>query len=666
MMMFRRLFAVCSLLALAACGGSGGSEGSPPFGSGGPPPVSVSDLVIVLGADTVANNSTTPVPVTVTALDSNRASIKGATISVAADADAVLTLTSGNTTNDSGQVVGTVSYGSNKNPRNITVTATSGSITKTARLVVVQGSGVPTAADLALVLSAPSIANSGTAVVTATATAVDVNRNAIAGIPITMQVDNGATILVSGAVTDATGRVTGQVGIGANPANRPIRVIATSGTLTREAVLQVTGMKVAATALPAVVAPGGAGRVQFKVTNTNNTPLSNFDISVSGVGGVTTTAKTDSNGSYEYVYTAPTAGGELLIRGASGGAEAGVTVIVQAGPGAIPNVPVGSVASASVTANPSVVTVNTVGSTENRAEIRALFVGANNAPIRNIRVRFDLNGDANSVGGTFTAGTNLVYSDVNGTALTSYIPGTRFSPTDGLTVRVCWDYQDFALGSCPNSALTTLTVISDALSVTIGTDNLVVVDDLVYTQRFVIQVNDSSGLAKSDVLVSPLLDLTSYLQGFWFRAGDIWQKTTTATGCENEDVNRNGVLETYANGLKEDANSNGQLDPRKADAVISFDGPNRTGATGQVKLKLTYPKNVGSWVRYKITVAATGVSGTEGRANFSGLLLVPITDVRAEATPAFVNSPYGSTDGNPRIVVGPNFPAGPVASLCSK
>jgi hypothetical protein len=316
------------------------------------------------------------------------------------------------------------------------------------------------------------------------------------------------------------------------------------------------------------------------------------------------------------------------------------------------------------------VTINTAGITDNRSEIRALFVGANNQPIRNVRVRFDLNGDLNSIGGTFTAGQTLVYSDVNGIAQTSYIPSTRFSPTDGLTVRACWDYQDFAASTCPNAALTTITVISDALSVSIGTDNLIDTSvPLVFTQRFVIQVNDSSGLAKSDVQISPLLDLTSYRQGFWTRppGAQRWTKTETAVGCENEDVNRNGVLETYANGLREDANNNGQLDPRKADAVISFDGATKTDIAGRVVLKLTYPRNVGSWVDFKIIVAATGVSGTEGRATFSGLLLVPIADVLAEASPAFVLSPYGQTDGgNPRVIVGPAFPNQPVASLCTR
>ena len=68
-------------------------------------------------------------------------------------------------------------------------------------------------------------------------------------------------------------------------------------------------------------------------------------------------------------------------------------------------------------------------------------------------MRFDLNGDANSIGGTLAAGSNIVYSDAQGVAITNYSPGERSSPTNGLTVRACWDYADFSQGSCPEPGL---------------------------------------------------------------------------------------------------------------------------------------------------------------------------------------------------------------------
>lgn len=668
-----------ALLTLAACGGGGGDSGSAPFpappgGGGTAPPLTAADLAVVLSSDTISNAGTATVTLTVTALDANRNALKDIPLAISANNDAVVTLAAGSTTNAVGQVVATVGIGSNRTNRVITIAAASGTVNKSATLTVVTGvPPVPTASDISLALSAPTIANSGSATVTATVTAVDANRNAISGIPVTLRVDNEASILVSAATTDTAGVVRGVIAIGANKTNRAIKVIATSGSLVREAGLQVVGTQITATALPAVLTPGATGRVQYRVIDANNAPLTALPIRVLGPAGVVTDAVTDSNGAYEYIFVAPaTATGttNLDVKATAGGVERTVVIVVQSGPGTIPNVPLNSVLSASVRANPSVVPVNSGVLTSSRSEVRALFVGTANKPIGNVRVRFDLNNDANSIGGTFTSGNTLIYSDANGIAATTYVPGSRFSPTDGLTIRACWDYADFIAGSCPNAALTTVTVISEPLSVTVGTDNLILTSEpLVYIQRFVVQVNDSSGLAKADVKISPLLDLTSYSQGFWERpqGADRWDQIVTTANCGNEDVNRNGVLEVYSNGQREDANDNGQLEPRKADAVVSFEGVDTTGPTGRIILRVAYPRNVGSWVRYMLTVAANGVSGTEGRANFSGVLAVPIDDVKAEGEPAFVSSPYGREQNAPRVVVTvPNVTPVASASLCTR
>lgn len=523
--------------------------------------------------------------------------------------------------------------------------------------------GTSTASDLAISLSAPSLSNSGTDTVTATVTAVDANRNTVSGIPVSISVDNQATVAVSGATTGPAGTVTGVVSVGSSRANRTVLITAVTGQLTRQVSLQIVGTRLTATALPAVLAPSTAGVVQYRVVDANSNPLSNTPITITGPGGAQSTANTGSNGEFVYQYTSPSAAGNLDINASAGGATLITTVIVQSSATAIPPVPAGTVRSASVSANPSVVPVNSSAATANRAEVRALFVGDSNAPIRNIRVRFDLAGDINSVGGSFTTGSTIIYSDVNGIASSAYVPAARFSPTDGLTIRACWGYVDFAAGACPNSTSATLTVISDALSVSLGTDELIVLSDLSYVKRFLVQVNDSSGLAKADVLVTPLLDLPSYAKGQYNFVASKWVQMVTTANCENEDVNRNGVVEVYSNGAVEDANGNGQLDPRKADVAVAFEGPNRTNASGQVILRLTYPRNVASWIRFNLTAAAAGVAGTEGRASFTGVLPVPAAALASEAPPAFVLSPYGVLASPSVIVTTPNGSAS--ASLCT-
>ncbi len=512
----------------------------------------------------------------------------------------------------------------------------------------------PTASDLALTLSSPTVNNAGTDTVIVTATAVDANRNTVANIPITISVDSGATVQVSGTATTASGQVTGTVGIGSDRSNRTITVRAVSGTITREVAIRVIGTRITATALPAVLAPGQAGTVQYVVVDATGNALAAVPVSITGPGGTTSNGTTGVNGDFVFSYTAPATTGSLNIRAGAAGVESITTVLVQSGTSTLPSVPADSVRSATVRANPSVVAVNTGASTLNRAEVRALFVGNSNAPVANVRVRFDLDGDTNSIGGTFASGSNLVYSDGNGIALTSYIPGTRFSPTDGVTLRACWDYNDFAAGTCPNAARTTVTVISDALSVTIGSDDLIVTGDLVYVKRFIVQVNDSSGLAKPDVQISPLLDLPVYLKGVYTRVGTAWVRTS-AQSCDNEDLNRNGVLEVYSNGGIEDANDSRALEPRKADVAVAFEGGSRTNSAGQLILRITYPKNVASWIEYDLTVAASGVAGTEGRATFSGTLPVPVEAISAAGAPAFRVSPYGTnTSSSVTIVTTPD------------
>ena len=256
----------------------------------------------------------------------------------------------------------------------------------------------------------------------------------------------------------------------------------------------------------------------------NSNPMSSQTIVVNGVNGVENSGTTDSNGTYSYAYTAPSQQRQRRYPRHRGRAcPTTQTVLVQSGTGTIPPAAV-AVRSASLAASPSVVPVNT-GTTSNRSELRALFVGPFNAPVQNVRVRFDLAGDVNNIGGSLTSGTNVVYSDANGVATTAYVPGSRFSPTDGLTVRACWSANDFPAGTCPNATTATLTVVSEALSVSIFTDALIQVSDLSYIKTYMVQVMDSSGSAKGGVEISKSVDIVRYFKGEWLVDGDKWVKS---------------------------------------------------------------------------------------------------------------------------------------------
>ena len=647
MMSWRAWAATLAAAVLAAACGGGGSSGTPLVG--GTPSPTVADLTVTSSSPTVPNVTTSTVLITVTAVDANRATVADVPVTLSVDSGGTIKQSAAKT-NASGTVTGTLSIGSDITPRRITVTATSGSLTRTVAVNVVANAEVA-ASDMTLTLSPSAVlSNSGTATVTATATAVDANRNTVASIPVTISVDSGATVQVSSSTTNADGQVNGTVSIGDDRSNRTIVVTAVSGTITRTASIQVTGSKITATVLGKVLSPGQTGTIQYRLVDVNGNPMIGKRFVVTGPTGVQTVTTTGSNGDYDYSFPAPAVAGTVNIRASAAGVEDVQSIVVNTGTGAIPPV-TGTVRSASVSANPSVVAINTA-TTTNRSEIRALFLSDANAPVANVRVRFDLDGDKQSIGGALTSGTTMVYSDANGVATSAYVPANRFSPTDGVTVRACCDYNDFAAGQCPNAVRSTLTVVNDALSVTIGTNNLIGTGDstLTYVTRYVVQVVDSSGVAAKDVQVSSVVDLTYYYKGVWVVLKDDvkWTQVSMAT-CANEDLNRNGVAEVFSNGVVEDANhsfnlSPGRpaLDPRKADVAVSFEGSSKTNASGQVVLRIEYPQSVGSWVKFNLVASASGVAGTEGRANFEGVLGVPASVVnKVDADPPFKLSPYG-------------------------
>ena len=461
----------------------------------------------------------------------------------------------------------------------------------------------------------------------------------MAGIPVSFTVDNGATFTQSGSATGTDGTSVATVSTGADPSNRLITVTATSGSLTATRTFVVTGSVLTATGSAIVLPSSANNQIIFRLTNANGTGVANQPITIdAGVLGVTA-ASTDVNGNYTYTYTAPASAGSLDIVGTAGGVSKTLTVLVQAGAGGIAPA-VGPINSASVSANPSVVSTNSA-STNNRTEIRALFVGPGNAAVARVRVRFDLNGDPNNIGGTFSTGAgSVIYADANGVASTAYIPASKASPTNGVTIRACYDINDFAAAACPNQTTTTITVVSDPLSVTIGSNDKVVIGpkDLTYIRQFVVLVVDASGKAKANVDVVPSIDLDRYWKGFYTKNLSTWVQNSNAGGCVNEDGNRNGVLEA---GLNEDINHSGALEPRKSDVAVSILGTGKTDDSGTATVQIEYPQNVATWARVKILVSATGVSGTEGRATWTEILPAPASAFTAASFPAFGISPYG-------------------------
>lgn len=631
-----------------------------------------SDLILTLSSPTIVNTGAEQVMATVTALDAKRNVLPNTGVTITVDNGATAA-PSGTVTNANGVVTAQVGIGGLSTNRTIVVTAMAGGLTRTANLTVTDTptTAGPVASDLSLSLSATSLPNAGTSTLRATVAAVDANRNALPGIPVTIRVDESAVATVSGAVTNNAGLVTADIGIGADRSNRLVTVTATSGGLTRTASFRVIGAKLTSAFSPIVNTGSTGNQIEFTLVDVNDVAMPDQVVSLTSPQLGTATGTTDARGKYVYSYAAPANPGTVVVTASAAGyaLPEDIRITVQtAGTGSVP-VAVGPVDSASLTPSPSVVSVNADATTDNQVQLRALFVKAGNTPIPNVRVRFDLADNLNNSDGTVTwVGGDYAYTNANGVATGTFRAGTRSSPTNGVTIRACYALNDwdFAANPCPNAVISTITVASEALSVNIRTNELIKSGDasLTYIKEFVVMVVDAAGQAKPDVQITPSVDLTGFYKGFYFWNGDFWQQqltlantenyswsgsgwtqggTTTQPVCPNDDVNRNGIRETG-----EDLNGNGEIDPRKADVAIKMVGSSKTDANGLAIVQIEYGRSLGTWVDFVVTVTASGVAGTEARARFVGNLYglgnlpVPGSALTNENVfPAFGISPYG-------------------------
>jgi hypothetical protein len=553
MMIFKRLFSTCVVLSLAACGGGGGSPGTPLYGSGTPPP-------------------------------------------------------------------------------------TSGVSVSTLSIVLTDALGAPVS----------SLANNVNSTIKATVTALDASNAVVPGAAVTVSVDL-AQISPSGTVTDDKGQITAQISMGSDRANRTVTVSARSTNAQTTATFLVTGARLTGTT-PPTAAPSTEIQLTYTLEDASANAIANQAIALTGNGAAVAQGVTDASGKWVARVTTPAATGPFTLVATA--ANTTLERIVQVQTSAVPVADI-AVLSSSVSANPSVVGINST-TTSNSTTIRALFKGASNAPVPRVRVRFTLP-DPNSVGGRFSD-IETVYSDATGTATTTYIPGPVSSPTDGVIVRACWATADFnaptAPGVCPAAAAdgspvrstdATLTVVDEALRLSIGTDELIGAPNLTYTKEYVVVVVDASGRAKADVEVTPKIDLTRFYKGFYGLAVDTWVRTAPTgilqtPGCNNEDSNRNGSRE-----VGEDVNGNLELDP--AGVTITMVGTSKTDASGKAIVRIEYPRDRATWIDYIITVTGK-VGGSEGLAVYNGTLPALASAIKnKDVPPSFQFSPYG---------VGPN------------
>ncbi|MEO0975472.1 MAG: hypothetical protein AAFX85_20470, partial [Pseudomonadota bacterium] len=129
---------------------------------------------------------------------------------------------------------------------------------------------------------------------------------------------------------------------------------------------------------------------------------------------------------------------------------------------------------------------------------------------------------------------------------------------------------------------------------------------------------DGNGVAGVEIQLSVLSE--RWQKGYW--VGDPianrWFTVVNAT-CDDEDTNRNGVLD-----VGEDLNGNGLIDV--GNTAVIRPGVATTDDTGQILAFIDYAQEVSTWLQV-VVEAKTDVQGTEFSENSSFLLPVLSADV---------------------------------------
>ena len=329
--MLKRLISIATVLVgtlMAGCGGGGGSAGTPSFGGGGgggsPAPggtaPTVADIAVLLSSPTIPNTGVGTVAATITALDSNRVALPGATLAVSVNSNAVLTLpASGAVTDASGRVVAQVGSGSDQNNRDITITASANGITRTAVLKVVNSTVGSLPTSIELIAGSTSVGTGGDGVVVR-AFVKDAGNNALPGVPVNFSTSTGTLSGVT-ATTDASGSASATIAAGADRSNRSAVLTATSGTVSSTLTLPITGTRLILSG-PSALIRGSTANFDVVVTDSKSNVVSNVTITgTSSLGNPLSAAAgtaTNASGQVRYGYTATTAGTDNLVFSGAG------------------------------------------------------------------------------------------------------------------------------------------------------------------------------------------------------------------------------------------------------------------------------------------------------------------------------------------------------------
>jgi hypothetical protein len=584
-----------------------------------------------------------PVDVTVISRDANGQAISGRAVQfTVTDPDNTayasnFSQTTGTThsTGANGQLTATLSTGSSKANRTITLTAKVDGASA-AIPVTVTGTTLAVSGTNAMVFGASAKLN---------AVLTDSSGKPISSVPLQVTSSAGNTVALGNPSTDANGKAVVTF-TGTRAGTDTLTVSGGGASSSYSITVSSNGFAFATPQPDTVTGIGEELPISVRWTD-NGQPVVNKMVSFAATRGTFVAPSpiaTDSNGVATTRLKSASAGPSIVT--ASGPAGSGVAGSINvAFESRLP------AANLDLQADKTTVSINPPGISGNVATLTAVVRDASNNRLANRVVNFRIEQDP-SQGALSTAS---AITDSNGIAKSQYVPSGQSSPTNGVVIIA--QVVDTLVQSRPLR----LTVASQNLFVRIGTDNAVETDSPNYIKKYAAFVTDAAGNpvpnATVQFLIRPRQDEAydpdisadafqrrttgdyAYYKGIYIWRDPFWVQINEAggspIGCYNEDVNFNGIIFDAG----EDFNKNGMLDTGNSYSVNTSAVTNNAGFA---LASITYPKDRANWTG--VTLKATAqVSGTEATVTASFVLPAASADLNKDnVSPPGLRSPYGT------------------------
>jgi hypothetical protein len=597
---------------VAAC--SGGSDdslvgGQAPVTPGGTP--NVATLALLTSSPQIPSDGSAPATISALVRDANNNVMSGVSVIFSSNSGS-LVVSQPATTDSNGVLTATLSAAGDPSNRAITVTGISGSAQSTVTVNVV-GTTMSLSGPTSLGLGASGAYN---------VVLTDAGNRGIGGTSVTITSSSNNGISQTPVFTDNLGRASFNL-TASNGGADTLTASALGIQASQSVNVSADSFTFTSPAPNTEVALGANVLVNARWLQ-NNAPVANRAVSFATTRGTLSAASVNTNatGDAQVTVTANNAGPAVITATNADGTS------VQLNLEFVATTP----ATLELQADPFTVP------TTSQSTITAIVRDANGNLVKNQLVNFVL---TDITGGSLSVA--QLATNSQGRAQTFYNAGTTTSAVDG--VRIDATVQGTAVTDFVN-----LTVARREVFISLGTGNEIAEPNTAqYSKEWVVQVTDAqgNGVANVDLTVS-ILSLRYWegarafiTPGGWVTRPGI--EALPALGCPDEDVDRNGVLNTG-----EDFNNNGRIEAGNILTVSPKGGSGntiRTDANGFALLEVWYPQEFAYWLEVEME-ARTSVQGTEFAES---TIFVPpgsASDFQSQTVaPPGPTSPFG-IDGN--------------------